>query len=98
MPIPFPIETDRLSVRPFEPSADSDAMADVYCDPEVMRSVPTGVLADVEAMRSALERYAREQERRGFGSWAVVERETERVIGDVGFGMRGNEALHGGAA
>ena len=52
-----------------------------------MRFIPGGALADNRAVQSALEAHARAQESRGFSSWAVVERENERVIGDVGFGI-----------
>jgi RimJ/RimL family protein N-acetyltransferase len=86
MPVPLPIETERLLIRPFAPGSDSSAMMDVYCDPEVMRFVPGGALPDEAAVRATLERYARAQAEHGFSSWAVVERQAGRLIGDVGFG------------
>ena len=85
--IPLPIQTERLLVRSFVADADSRAMVEVYCDPEVMRFIPGGALADNRAVQSALEAHSRAQESHGFSSWAVVERENERVIGDVGFGI-----------
>jgi len=85
--VPLPIETARLLVRPFDADADCTAMLTVYCDPEVMRFVPGGVLADVEAVRAELVSHARAQQSRGFSFWAVVERATGRVIGDAGFGI-----------
>lgn len=87
MPIPLPIETERLLVRPFRPGPDSSAMVDVYCDPDVMRFIPGGALAGEEAVRAELERYAGAQVEHGFSSWAVVERRTGRLVGDVGFGI-----------
>jgi len=45
---------------------------------------PTGTPA---ARAATLERYAREQESRGFSFWAVVERDGGYVIGDAGFGV-----------
>ena len=87
MPIPLPIETERLLIRPFAPGSDSGEMADVYCDPDVMRFVPGGALADEEAVRKMLERYVRAQAERGFSSWALVERRAGRLVGDVGFGI-----------
>lgn len=86
-PIPLPIETERLLVRPFVADTDGAAMWSVYSDPEVMRFIPGGVLADLEAVRSTLETYETEQRSRGFSFWAVVERGTGLVIGDVGFGI-----------
>lgn len=87
MPVPLPIETERLLVRSFVGDTDSRPMLEVYCDPEVMRFIPGGALPDIGAVRSTLENHARVQESRGFSCWAVVERETARVIGDVGFGI-----------
>ncbi len=87
IPIPLPIETERLLIRPFVVDTDSTPIFRVYGDPEVMRFIPGGVLADLEAVRATLETYAREQQSRGFSFWAVVERANGSVIGDVGFGI-----------
>jgi [ribosomal protein S5]-alanine N-acetyltransferase len=87
MPIPLPIETERLLLRPFAPDSDAAAMVDIYCDPEVMRFVPGGALPSEEAVRAMLETYARAQSEHGFSSWAVVERRSGRIVGDAGFGV-----------
>jgi ribosomal-protein-alanine N-acetyltransferase len=62
-------------------------MVAVYCDPEVMRFIPGGALADLGMVRATLKTHEETQETRGFSSWAVVERRTDRVLGDVGFGV-----------
>jgi RimJ/RimL family protein N-acetyltransferase len=85
--IPLPIETARLAIRAFDPEADGDAMVAVYCDPDVMRFIPGGALDGIQAVKAELTRHAAAHESRGFGSWAVVEREESRVIGDVGLGI-----------
>lgn len=85
MTIPLPIETERLSIRAFD-AADLDAMASVYGDPEVMRHVCLGVL-DREGTTALLEEYRRGQDERGFSTWAVVEKASGVVVGDVGFGV-----------
>jgi [ribosomal protein S5]-alanine N-acetyltransferase len=87
MAIPLPIETERLILRAFEPERDADQMLEVYGDPAVMRYIPEGLYRSLTAVRATLERYAREQESRGFSFWAVVERSGGRVIGDAGFGV-----------
>jgi ribosomal-protein-alanine N-acetyltransferase len=87
MPIPLPIETERLILRAFEPERDADQMLEVYGDPDVMRFIPEDVYRGLDAVRATLERYAHEQESRGFSFWAVVERDGARVIGDAGFGV-----------
>lgn len=87
MPIPLPIECERLSVRPFVSDADSDSMLGVYGDPEVMRFIPGGALPDIEAVRALLDSYTTAQQVQGFSSWAIVERQSGQLIGDVGFGI-----------
>ena len=87
MAVPFPIETERLLVWPFDADADAPSMLGVYGDPEVMRFVPRGALADLEAVRSELEKHAEAQRSLGFSFWAVVERASGSVIGDAGFGI-----------
>lgn len=89
MPVPLPIETERLLVRPFVGEADCTSMLSVYGDSEVMRFVPGGALPDLEAVRLELEEHAKAQQSRGFSFWAVIERETGRVIGDAGLGIFG---------
>ena len=59
----------------------------VYSDPEVMRFIPGGAFRGIETMTARLKTYVRASARRGFSSWAVVERESGQVIGDVGFGV-----------
>jgi [ribosomal protein S5]-alanine N-acetyltransferase len=87
MAIPLPIETERLILRAFEPESDAEQMLEVYGDPAVMRYIPEDVYRSLAAVRATLERYAREQESRGFSFWAVVERSGGHVIGDAGFGV-----------
>jgi ribosomal-protein-alanine N-acetyltransferase len=74
-------------VRCFVPEVDAKPMFRVYGDPEVMRFIPGGALPDEAAVRSLLDRYADAQERKGFSSWAVVDKQTARPIGDAGFGI-----------
>jgi ribosomal-protein-alanine N-acetyltransferase len=83
--IPFPIETERLLIRPFEPE-DRQALAELYADPEVMRYIPYGVLDD-DGLERVLEKYARVEEEHGFTFWAIIERSTGAFIGDAGFGV-----------
>jgi RimJ/RimL family protein N-acetyltransferase len=83
--IPLPIETERLLIRMFE-TDDVDPMTRVYGDPEVMQHVCLGVI-DGEKTASLLEEYRCAQAERGFSTWAVVEKESGDVVGDVGFGL-----------
>jgi [ribosomal protein S5]-alanine N-acetyltransferase len=83
--IPLPIETERLLIRPFEED-DVDPMTEVYGDPAVMRHVAVGVL-DRERTVVLLEQYRHAEARDGFSTWAVVEKDSGAVVGDVGFGL-----------
>jgi len=87
MRVPLPIQSERLTIRGFLPEADAEAMLTVYGDPEVMRFIPGGAFRGIDTMRSRLKTYVSASSRRGFSSWAVVERESGRVIGDAGFGI-----------
>lgn len=80
-----PLETERLLIREFDPNSDAAAMCAVYCDPEVMRFIPGGVLDGVDAVRAELERHVESVTTRRF--WAVVERRTGNVVGEVGLGV-----------
>lgn len=82
MTVPLPIETERLLLRAFSPG-DVEEMSAIYGDDEVMRYVWFGTL-DLGATTARLERHTREQLERGFATWAVVERESGRVVGDAG--------------
>jgi [ribosomal protein S5]-alanine N-acetyltransferase len=73
-----PLETARLRLRPFEPR-DADAVFAVLSDPEVGRWVG-GAHASVEDSRALIER-ARARE---LAMWAVEERETGALVGEVG--------------
>lgn len=62
-------------------------MLAVYGDPEVMEFIPGGAFRGVVTVEARLKSYASRHSRRGYSSWAVVERESGRVIGDAGFGL-----------
>jgi ribosomal-protein-alanine N-acetyltransferase len=81
VPVSFPLITDRLSIRPFEPS-DRLAMQPLYDDPEVMRFI-TGAGEDPSTW---VDSYIRHQDEHGYAFWAVVERATGELIGEAGLG------------
>jgi ribosomal-protein-alanine N-acetyltransferase len=71
-PLSFPIETERLLIRPLRP-ADADDLDDAY-DGE---RTPAEIRARVEAHIDLHERV-------GYSAWAVCERVTERTVGYCG--------------
>lgn len=84
MPRP-PLETDRLRIRPFRPAEDAAALAAVYSDAEVMRYVTGGPLAP-DRVEAVLARHVADNAG-DLGFYAVEERETGTVVGEVGFGV-----------
>jgi [ribosomal protein S5]-alanine N-acetyltransferase len=77
------IETPRLIMRPFE-AADAEEAFVWFGDPHVMRYVPSGPDPSIERTRARLAGYLAHQTTNGFSKWAVIDRTSGRLIGDVG--------------
>lgn len=77
------LSTARLLLRPHRPE-DFEASIAIWSDPEVTRFIG-GRPATREEVWARLLRYAGHWTWLGFGMWAVEERETGQMIGDVGF-------------
>lgn len=75
--------TPRLLLRPFG-AGDAVLVHQVYSDPEVMRYVATGPMADIAVTERLLADYTAHQVRHGYSFWAVIERESGTLIGDAG--------------
>ena len=79
----FPIETERLLIRPFALD-DAEEIQAIWRDPETMRWIPSGPVATVEAARAKIERFIAHQDAHGFSLWVVREKATGRIVGDCG--------------
>jgi RimJ/RimL family protein N-acetyltransferase len=91
-----PVHTDRLRLRPFA-DEDLDALHEMWSHPEVGPWVG-GTHTDPAESVQELTEHLRHQQRHGFGFWAVEERETGRLVGEVGlmlFENRGPEVETG---
>ena len=78
-----PLETERLTLRQWI-TADFDAYAEMCADPAVMRFLsPRRPLSRFEAWQSFASLVGHWQ-LRGFGMFAVVERETGTLVGRIG--------------
>jgi RimJ/RimL family protein N-acetyltransferase len=77
-----PILTPRLRLRPFRPD-DLDALHALWSDPVVGPWVG-GTHAELRESAEELEGHLRHQERHGFSVWAVEERETGLLVGEIG--------------
>jgi RimJ/RimL family protein N-acetyltransferase len=77
-------ETERLYARPYT-LEDAPAAFEVYRDPEVARFIRNAPEESVETQRATLEwilnKYGAMEP--GFGFWALVEKETDTVVGSV---------------
>ena len=80
--ITLPLETERLRIRPLEPERDAEPLFELWGDAEAMRFVrpPSGSLDEA---RDRLEEIVA-LSRSGWGTWALDERETDRLVGLVG--------------
>lgn len=78
------IETDRLRLR--KPTLDdAPALAEAYSDPEVMRYIGVGEIADVAETRAWLQKALRRWDADGFGHYVVERTADGRVLGRAGF-------------
>jgi ribosomal-protein-alanine N-acetyltransferase len=78
------IRTARLDLRRFTAEDAPTAFSTIYGDAEVMRHVGTGPLRTVAETEALLRRYAEAAPLSAWTFWAVIERETGRLIGDAG--------------
>ena len=79
----FPIETERLILRPFE-VADTEAAFGWFGDPIVMRFTPSGPDASIEQTVARLANYREHQIAHGFSKWMILDRRSKLPIGDSG--------------
>ncbi len=77
------LETTRLLLRGLRPE-DLDAYADMYSDPEVMRFLETGEPLDRSAAWRSMALHLGHWQLRGFGQWALIEREGGEMAGRAG--------------
>ena len=80
---PALIETPRLLLRPFVGS-DAPAAFEWFGDAVVMRHTPSGPDASLQQTTDRIADYQRHQAAHGFSKWVVLDRETQRPIGDSG--------------
>lgn len=76
--------TDRLKIRNWNPEQDAIQAFEIYGDPQVMRFIrppETSVGAVRSRLQELLNRYR--QRNNGTGFWAVLEKETARIVGTI---------------
>lgn len=93
---PHPIETDRLTIRPFT-ADDADTLQRIQSKPEIATYLywePRSRDEVIELLASRIDRPFEEVYRKGF-ALAVVVRETNRLIGDVSLTVLTREHAQG---
>ena len=79
------LETDRLIIREFQ-QKDLEQLALLLANPEVMKFSPTGILS-VSQTRAKIKSFIASYKKFGFGKWAVILKESSRLIGYCGIAV-----------
>lgn len=77
-------ESDRLFIRDWNPQLDAPAAFAIYGDREVMKFIrkpDANIQAVQQRLEERIERY--QQYNNGTGTWAVIEKETEQLVGCI---------------
>ena len=83
MAYPERVETERLTLRRWEPT-DGPAMEAVWAEPEIWNAIQPGRPFDPSHWRGVLDRRLRHWDEYGFGLWAITQRGSQDAIGWVG--------------
>jgi ribosomal-protein-alanine N-acetyltransferase len=78
------LETARMRLRLFTPG-DAFELSSITRDPEVMRFIGEGRPISAQETAINLDSILNAFRRRGFGRWAVIHKESGRLIGYCGF-------------
>jgi RimJ/RimL family protein N-acetyltransferase len=77
------IETSRLRLRMFTHD-DLNDLAAIRADSDVMRYIGSGKPESIEQVQAALNKNIAHWEQHGFGRWAVVDKQSNKLIGWCG--------------
>lgn len=78
------LNTNRLSLRPFEPKDLELYTARIFADPEVMRYLPTRDAAPSERAERTMDFFNDHWTQFSYGPWVVVEKASGELIGHCG--------------
>ena len=81
------METGRLLLRGWR-DGDLEPYARMCADPEVMRFIGNGATLTREGSGEQISRFLRHWEERGFGLWALEEKESGAFVGFAGLAYR----------
>jgi len=83
------IETARLKLRRFTPN-DLNDLCEIRADPDVMRYIGLGKPESIEQVQAALNKILTHWEQHGFGRWAGIDKESDKLIGWSGLSYLDN--------
>ncbi|MBE9167054.1 GNAT family N-acetyltransferase [Pleurocapsales cyanobacterium LEGE 06147] len=79
------LETQRLILREFQ-QEDLCQLAPILANPQVMKFSPTGILS-FQQTRTKINGFIASYKKNGFGKWAVIFKESNRLIGYCGIAV-----------
>ncbi|MEO8663868.1 MAG: GNAT family N-acetyltransferase [Ignavibacteria bacterium] len=80
------LESERLYLREFDEN-DIDEISKTYSDEDVMRYIGKGGAVDIEQSKKMISAFMKNYIEIGFGLWAVIEKESNSLIGHCGFNI-----------
>ena len=83
------IETARLRLRPWRKN-DLDRLAEIYCDPDVMRNIGPGTIRSRAQTVRGMVRMRASWDQHGFGMWALEVADSGELIGRQGLSFLDN--------
>jgi|SRR5215217_2716349 len=82
---PFPeLETDRLRLRKLKPE-DAPALFVLRSDPEIMKYIPRPLAVSVDDVTSLIDMINGLLDKNESISWAIALKDTDQIIGTIGF-------------
>jgi RimJ/RimL family protein N-acetyltransferase len=81
--IEFPLETERLLIRPMQPD-DAEDLWQMLAPPSTWEYIGPQAVRSLGDARTLVERKSAYHDRHGFSMWSVVERASGRAVGDCG--------------
>jgi ribosomal-protein-alanine N-acetyltransferase len=82
--MPPTIETDRLLLRPFTLDDTEALHSAVFGDPDAMQFLPGGIPRTLKQTERVIQYYLDHWEQHGYGVWAVIHKDDDRLIGQCG--------------
>jgi ribosomal-protein-alanine N-acetyltransferase len=87
------ILTSRLRLRPFKSNDLDELHRVIFSDADVMKFLPGGVPRPQERTRTTLDYFMTHITEKGFGAFAVLDRETGAFLGQCGLNTLSDDAV-----